>query len=130
VSHLTREVIKEEASAEVDDAPSVGNAWKYITKSAVSNFNERYSHLNESEKEVLSVLMSGENNKIEYFEDIKNESIKIIDSLLEGDVDKLNHDVLIDFKSKIEGMKGVPLNEMDDCILECIDLKQTLEDLK
>lgn len=130
VSHLTREVVKEEASAEVDDAPSISSAWKYITKSAINNFNERYEHLNESEKEVLAVLMSGENNKIEYFEDIKSESIKIINSLLEGDVDKSSLDVLIDFKSKIEGMKGVPLNEIDNCILECIELKQNLEDLK
>jgi len=130
VSHLTREVVKENASAEVDDAPSINSAWKYITKSAVSNFNERYDHLNESEKEVLTILLSGDNGKVEYFEDIRNENIKMIDSLLENDVDKLNHDILIDFKSKIEGMKSVPLNEIDDYILECIDLKQTLEDLK
>lgn len=130
VSHLTREVVEEAASVEVDDAPSIKSAWKYITKSAVSNFNERYEHLNESEKEILSVLISGDHGKFEYLEDIKNENIKIINSLLEGDVDKLNHDILIDFKSKVEGMKNIPLNEMDDCILECIDLKQTLEDLK
>jgi hypothetical protein len=130
VGHLTREVVEEAASTEVDDAPSVNNAWKYITKSAVSNFNERYEHLSESEKEVLSVLISGDNSKVEYFEDIKNESINIINSLLESDVDKLNHDVLIDFKEKVENMKSVTLNEIDDCILECIDLKQTLEDLK
>lgn len=128
VSHLTREVVEEEASTEVDDAPSLNSAWKYITKSAINNFNERYSHLNESEKEVLSVLISGDSNKTEYLEDIKIESIKLIDSLLEGGIDKTNGDVLIDFKSKIEGMTNVSLNEIDNCILECIDLKQTLED--
>lgn len=130
VSHLTRDVVEENASAEVDDAPSINNAWKYITKSAVNNFNERYEHLNESEKEVLSILISGDNEKAEYFEDIKNENVKIINSLLENNVDKVNHDILIDFKSKIEGMSNVAINEMDEYILECIDLKQTLEDLK
>jgi hypothetical protein len=130
VSHLTREVIKEEASAEVDDAPSINSAWRYITKSAVNNFNERYEHLNESEKEVLSILMSGDNSKLEYFEDIKNENIKMIDSLLENDIDKINRDLLIDFKDKINEMKDVKLSEIDDFILECIDLKQNLEDLK
>lgn len=130
ISHLTREVIKEESSTEVDDAPSVSKVWEYITRSAISNFNERYEHLNESEKEVLSVLMSGENNKIEYFEDIKSESIKIINSLIDGDVDKINHDLLIDFKSKIESMNNIPLNEIDEHILECVELKQSLEDLK
>ncbi len=129
VEHLTREVVKEEASAEVDDAPSVNNAWEYITKSAVNNFNDRYDHLNESEKEVLSILISGDKNKAEYFKDIKSENIKIISSLLESDIDRTNQDILIDFKGKIEEMNNVPINEIDDYILECIDLKQTLEDL-
>jgi len=129
LQHLTREVVEEEVSKEVDDAPSLGQAWKYITKSAINNFNERYEHLNESEKEVLSVLMSGEKSKIEYLDDIKSESVKIINKLLESEVDRVNHDMLIGFKGKIEEMKNVPGNEVDDCILECIDLKQTLEDL-
>jgi len=130
VSHLTREVVEEGTSSEKDDAPVLKGAWRYITKSAVNNFNERYEHLNESEKNVLAVLMSGDNNKSEYLEDIKNENIKLINSLLESDVDKMNHDVLIDFKSKVEGIGAVPFNEIDDYILECIDLKQTLEELK
>jgi hypothetical protein len=129
VQHLTREIVEEEASKEVDDAPALNQAWKYITKSAINNFNERYEHLNESEREVLSVLMSGNKNKNEYLEDIKTESVKIIDRLLESEVDRVNHDMLIGFKGKIEEMKNVPGNEVDDCILECIDLKQTLEDL-
>lgn len=129
VQHLTREVVEEEVSKEVDDAPALNQAWKYITKSAINNFNERYEHLNESEKEVLSVLMSGYKNKNEYLEDVKAESIKIIDRLLESEVDRVNHDMLIGFKGKIEEMKNVPNSEVDDCILECIDLKQTLEDL-
>lgn len=132
VSHLTREVIKEDegVSKEKDDAPLIGDAWRYITKAAVSNFNERFEHLNESEKEVLSVLMAGDNDKIEFLGEIRNENIKIINSLLESDIDKSSQDVLIDFKSKIEGMNNVPVNEIDDYILECIDLKQTLNELK
>jgi len=129
MQHLTREVIKEESSKETDDAPSLNKVWKYITKSAITNFNERYEHLNESEKEVLSVLMSGDKNKNEYLEGIKIESINIINSLLESEVDRVNHDMLIEFKEKIEGMKNIPNNEVDDCILECIDLKQTLEEI-
>lgn len=133
IQYLTREVIEEnvEASKETDDAPNVLNAWKFITKLAVNNFNERYEHLNESEKEVLSVLISDNNNKQEYLEDVKKESIEIIDSILESDsVDKKNNDVLIEFKEKIERMKDVSIDVIDDYILECIDLKQVLEDLK
>ena len=130
INHLTREVVNEsEESKEKDDAPSINNAWKYITKFAVNNFNERYEHLNESEKEVLSILMSGDKNKKEYLDDIKNENIKIINSLLESDIDKINHDMLIDFKDKIETMNNIPNNDIDDYILECIDLKQTLEEI-
>lgn len=130
LSHLTREVVEEDASKEKDDAPLIGDAWRYITKAAVSNFNERFEHLNESEKEVLSVLMSGDNNKIEFLSEIRNENIKIINSLLESDIDKSSQEVLIEFKSKIEGMNNVPASEIDSYILECIDLKQTLIELK
>lgn len=130
VSHLTRESVKEDYSKEKDDAPLMGDAWRYITKTAVSNFNERFEHLNESEKEVLSVLMSGDNDKTEFLGEIRNENIKIINSLLEGDIDKSSQDILIDFKSKIEGMNNVSINEIDEYILECVDLKQTLNELK
>lgn len=129
VQHLSREeVLEENMSKEVDDAPSIGDAWKYITKSAVNNFNERYEHLNESEKEIISILMS--DNKREYFNDIKNESIKTINSILESDIDKINYDLIIDFKSKVENMNNISESELDDCILECVDLKQTLESIK
>jgi len=129
IEHLTREVKKEEQSKEVDDSPSMKHAWKYITKNAVNNFNERYEHLNESEKEVLSILMSDNNNKIEYLDGVKNESIKIINSLLEGDVDKINYDMLIEFKEKLKKIKNISINIIDDCILECVDLKYTLGEL-
>lgn len=129
VEHLTREVTDEEKSKETDDSPALKEAYSFVTKLAVSNFNERYEHLNEGEKKTLSVLISGTNNKMEYLEDIKNESVTIIDSLLESDVDKMNFDVLVEFKTKLEGM-SISQDSLDEYILECIDLKQTLEDLK
>ena len=106
---LLEKLLKKLHLQKKDDAPLLKGAWRYITKSAVNNFNERYEHLNKSEKDVLSVLMSGDNHKVEYLEDIKNENIKLIDSLLESDVDKMNHDVLIDFKSKVEGIGSVSI---------------------
>lgn len=130
LEYITREVSEEEKSEEKDDAPSLKEAWKFITKLAVSNFNERYEHLNESEKEVLGVLISGEKNKQEYLNDIKKESIDIINKLLESEqTDKLNHDILIEFKDKIEKMQNISKDKIDEYILECIDLKQTLEEL-
>ncbi len=130
LEYLTREVSKEEQSLEVDDSPALSESWKFITKLAVNNFNKRYDHLNESEKEVLSVLTSSNSRKEEYLEDIKKESINKINSLIDDEnTDKVNHEVLMEFKSKIERMGQVSLSELDEYILECIDLKQMLEEL-
>jgi len=129
LEHLTREVVAEEVSAEADDAPALKEAWKFVTKLAVNNFNERYEHLNESEKEVLGVLLSSSKDKSDFFDGIKKESIELIDSLLE-ESDKSNHDTLINFKEKLEKMNNIAPNMIDEHILECIDLKQELNELK
>jgi len=129
LEHLTREVAAEEVSSEKDDAPMLKGAWKFVTKLAVNNFNERYEHLNEGEKEVLSVLLSNNKDKVDYFNAIKKESIELIDSLLE-ESDKAHHDTLIGFKDKLEKMNNVAPAQMDEHILECIDLKQELNELK
>jgi len=130
VEYLTREVGEEEGSKEVDDSPSLGESWKFVTKLAVNNFNKRYEHLNESEKEVLSILTSENSKKEEYLNSIKNENINKINSIIESDnIDKLNYEILMEFKTKIERISHVSPNEIDDYILECIDLKQTLEEL-
>lgn len=129
VEHLTREIKEgEEKSEEVDDSPNVGKIWEFITKMAVNNFNERYSHLNESEQKVLNVLISPDSNKIEFLEEIKKESIDTIDKLLE-DADKSQRDTLIDFREKMEGMNNVSPAVIDTYILECIDLKQSLSEI-
>ena len=130
IEHLTREVKEEEQSKENDDSPALKEAWKFVTKLAVNNFNKRYEHLNESEKEVLSVLTSSNNDKEEYLNDIKKENIKLINALLENEnTEKVNHDILIEFKEKIERISTVSSIEIDDYILECIDLRQMLNDL-
>jgi hypothetical protein len=129
LEHLTREVAAEEVSSEKDDAPMLKGAWKFVTKLAVNNFNERYEHLNDGEKEVLSVLLSNNKDKVDYFNSIKKESIELIDSLLE-ESDKAHHDTLIGFKDKLEKMNNIAPAQMDEHILECIDLKQELNELK
>jgi hypothetical protein len=127
---LTREVEETEQSLEVDDSPALKEAWKFVTKLAVNNFNQRYEHLNESEKEVLSVLTSGISDKEEYLKDIKNENLELINSLLENEnTEKVNHEILMEFKGKVERIEKVSPNEIDDYILECIDLRETLNEL-
>lgn len=130
IEYLTRKVDESEKSEEKDDAPELSESWKFLTKFAINNFNKRYSHLNESEKEVLGVLISGYVEKEEYLEDIKKENLKIIDSLLEMDnVDKSNQDLLKEFRGKIEKITKVSPKEIDDYILECIELKETLKEI-
>jgi len=130
ISHLTREVVEEgEKSEEKDDAPNLGEVWKFLTKMAVNNFNERYDHLNESEKEVLNVLISSNGEKKEFLEGIINENLTIINNLVE-DVDKTHFDTLVSLKEKLQRMKeSIDTMKHDDCILECIDLKQNLQGL-
>jgi len=129
LEHLTREVIEEEISAESNDAPNLKNTWEFITKLAVNNFNERYEHLNDSEKEVLGVLISNTSNKEEYLEGIIKENVELIESILKNS-DNGQHDVLKEFKTKLEGMSEVSSDVIDESILECIDLRQELNDIK
>lgn len=129
LEYLTREVSEEEVSEEKDDAPALKEAWKFVTKLAVNNFNERYEHLNESEKEVLAVLLSNNKDKTDFFQNIKKESIQLIDSLLE-ESEKVHHDTLIGFKEKMEKMDNVAPGMIDEHILECINLRQALNELK
>lgn len=130
INHLMRTVDINENSAEVNDSPSLSESWRFITKLAVNNFNQRYEHLNESEKEVLSVLTSDNTTKREFLDNIKKESVNKINSLIDDEnTEKINHEILMEFKSKIERMGEVSSNEIDDYILECIDLRQTLSSL-
>lgn len=130
IEHLTREVKEDAQSKESNDSPSFKETWKFITKLAVNNFNKRYEHLNESEKQVLSILTSGANDKEEFLNDIKKENLELINNLLENvNTEKSNNEILIDFKEKIERISNVSQIEIDDYILECLDLKQTLKSL-
>lgn len=131
MEYLTRETSIGEESKEIDDAPSLSGAWEFVTKLAVSNFNERYEHLNESEKEVLSIMLSNNKEKEDYLDSVKQENLKKIDSLLESEIiDRNTHDVLLEFKEKLGRIVNVSHLEIDDYILECIDLKQNLNDIK
>jgi len=127
IEFLTREVNIENKSEEKEDSPSLNEAWKFITKLAVNNFNKRYQHLNESEKQVLSILMSNNEEKEGFLKDLKKENVEVINKLLENeDIDKNSEDILIEMREKIERIKEVSKEDIDEYILECIDLKQNL----
>lgn len=134
LSHLTRDVIEEseEVSEEKTDSPHlVKNAWKFITKNAINNFNERYSHLNEGEKKVFKILVSDITTKSSYFDNIKNENLELINSVIgnSNESDKEKSNMLESFRDKIENMSESSPENIDSYILNSIELKQILEDL-
>lgn len=130
LSHLMRPVISEgDASPEKTDNPSlIDDAWKFVTKVAVNNFNERYQHLNEEEKKLFSILVSDEKTRISYLDELKNNNLKLIESKLEKETDIKSIDLLNSFKEKIENMKNVNFVNVDECIISNAELKEALDE--
>ena len=130
MNHLTRTVNESDMSKEKTDNPDLKKAWKFITKTAVNNFNERYEHLNEEEKKVFSVLVADEKIKKSYLEEIKNSNISLIENVLSNDnqMNSESKSLLEGFKQKIENMNNVNFSNIDEYILSNIELKTYLED--
>jgi hypothetical protein len=128
LSHLTRKVVSEqEKSEETNDSPKlVGDAWRFITKMAISNFNERFKHLNEEEKKAFKILISDTNTKTNYFESLKKENLELLEAKIKEEKDSNNLEALNSFKIKLESIKINHLN-LDESIVSCIELKQMLK---
>lgn len=130
VKHLTRQVNESEYSKEKEDNPKLNESWKFITKVAVNNFNERYEHLNEEEKKVFSILVADEKTKIAYLSEVKNQNLKLISQILETkiDLDSESKALLENFKNKIENMQNVNFVNVDEYILENLELQSYLNE--
>jgi hypothetical protein len=98
LNHLLREDVEnnEVDKQETEEFPKL-LSWGFVTNLAVNNFNQRYSHLNENEKSLLKILLSTEENKFNYLEDLKNENLTLINSLLKENIDEENEKILINF---------------------------------
>jgi hypothetical protein len=130
VNYLTRQVNESEYSKEKEDNPKLNESWKFITKVAVNNFNERYEHLNEEEKKVFSILVADEKTKVAYLNEVKNQNLKLISQLLETkiDLDSESKALLENFKNKIENMQNVNFVNVDEYILENLELQSYLNE--
>lgn len=130
VNYLTRQVNESEYSKEKDDNPKLNESWKFITKVAVSNFNERYEHLNEEEKKVFEILVSDEKTKISYLNELKNQNLKTLSQILETkvDIDSDSKDLLENFKHKLENMNNVNFVNIDEYILANIELQSYINE--
>lgn len=129
LSHLMRKVVNEsEKSEEKNDSPKlVKDAWKFITKMAINNFNERFNHLSEDEQKTLKILISDNNTKTNYLKSLKEENINIIDKKISEEKDQKVIDLLNGFKVKLEGVGQGNFTNIDESIISCLELKATLQ---
>ena len=126
LNHLTKPALHEsDKSKETTDSPKLIN-WKFITKMAVSNFNERFVHLNEEEKKAFKILIADNDTKINYLQAIKQENINLINDKLIRESDNKTIDLLNTFKTKLEGLKDVNHMKLDESIISCLELKEKL----
>lgn len=130
IKHLTRSVNESDYSKEKEDNPKLNESWKFITKVAVNNFNDRYEHLNEEEKKVFSVLIADEKTKISYLSEIKDQNLKMISQLLETkvDLDLDSKELLESFKDKLMNMKNVNFVNIDEYILSNLELQSYINE--
>jgi hypothetical protein len=92
----------------------------------VEKYNERYSELTETEKEVIRVLIeSDDNQKLDLYAKITRECIDLIDSnLTESDLD--TKDRLLKVKDKLLREKIEVNEDFSKNISKLVDLKKTL----
>lgn len=127
VNHLLKEkeIKKEE---EENDMPKFFSS-KYITELAVNNFNKRYSHLNEEERKLLKILLSTQENKINHLENIKNESLQLINSLYDENIDDETKNNLKQFEQKLNNLPITNEENINEIIINCSELNETLKEI-
>jgi len=106
-------------------------SWKFVKDLAVNTFNDRYSHLNENEKSLLKVLLSAEDNKKNYFIDLKKENLEKLDGvLLKFNDNEVVKNSLSKFVTKINEMNENVLvgNDLDEAIIHLAELKELISE--
>lgn len=129
LKHLTRPVVNEsQKSEEKTDSPKlVGDAWKFITKMAINNFNERFKHLSESEKKAFKILVSDNDTKLNYLKSLKEENLNLIDNKLKETKEPKTLGLLNSFKEKLSKIENVNHLNLDESIISCLELNETLK---
>jgi hypothetical protein len=110
---------------EKEDMPSIFS-WKYLTQKAVNNFNERYSHLNENEQNLLKVLLQSEKEKKLYLEHTIKETLNILEEKKEKEELKETYNV---FSKKLNSIKINETKNIDEDIMNIDELKENLKNL-
>lgn len=125
LKYLTREAV-EKKSNEKEDNPKLNKFWEYITKFAVNNFEERYKHLNESERDIFKALTMEDNLKDDYLNMLINECLEKINLKKGSEKDKKVISILEEFENKLSLIKESNNKNIDDSILYCFELKENI----
>lgn len=113
---------KTKVVAESYDVPN-----SMLSSILVEKYNERYSDLTESEKEVIKILFeSTDEQKIDLYSKISNECIDLIDSKL-NESDLETKDRLLRVKDKLLRTKVKIDENFSKNISKLVDLKKTLD---
>lgn len=129
VQHLmTAKPESQKTSETVEEEYPKFLSWKFVTELAVNNFNERYSHLNESEKELLKMLLSTEENKKNSFIDLKKESLEKLNYVLSKYDTTVVQDSFGKFVEKINNMNENELtgSDLDEAIIHLYELQDLI----
>lgn len=130
INFLTRESLQEsEVNKENSTHPKFGKMWEYITKNAVSNFNERFSHLNEDEKKLFKVLTAEGEQKITYIKSLREETMNLLKRKIEETNSIEDKTVLKEFKNKLDKQVDDTILVSDDYIFHIADLHESLKSL-
>ena len=130
IAHLTREVQEEsDKNDEIANHPKLGKVWEYISKNAVSNFNERFSHLNEDEQKLFKVLTSEGEQRISYVKALREETMNNLKRKIDEAKQQEDISLLETFKSKLEKEVDGETLISDEYIFHVADLNQTLNKL-
>lgn len=129
ITYITRKEIKgaeinENYDSEKMEFPKL-LSWKYVTDLAVNSFNDRYSHLNESEQKLLKILMSESGYKLNYLNDLKQENLEIINRMIQENKDPDMLSNLNKFKNKLNSLNN---GNVDDSIINLFELNLNLKD--
>lgn len=107
-------------------------SWKFVTRHAVNKFNERYAHLDESEKNLIKILLSTDGDKQSYFTELKQENLEDIEQILSENIDEITKTAVTKFKTKLLSLNEdkIARQEIDEAIINMAELRESLNSIK
>ncbi len=118
--HMTTKEEVVETTEKIDISPSV------LTKMFVNKFNQKYSDISESEKNILKTVLNGNNSdKEKTFSSLKRECIDSVDNRLSETNDLELKDKLLKVKDKLLNTSFIKENFTND-VIKLFNLKDSI----